>query len=147
MDTVNVISRIGPVIIVHKGWRTSENKKHSSISQPTVPRRQEFKDTNADFDTPSVFPLLASLKTTNVDKRFEFVNTSRSARNRDPEVQKLVRSQVVKDLHRKKPKRPRIQSDTAVEQDPNTLKSPRHNSHSLFHIVALGEDRDSGTIH
>ena len=142
-----MISRNGPVIIVHKGWRTSENKKHSSISQQkTVPQRQEFKDTNADFDTPSVSPPLAPLKTTNVDKRFEFVNTSKSARNRDPEVQKLVRSQVVKDLHRKKPKRPRIQTDTTVEQDSNTFKSPRQNSHSLLHNMALSKDRDSGTL-
>ena len=138
MDNVNLISRNGSVVIVHKGWRTSENKKHSSISPPKiVPQRQEFKDTNADFDTPSVSPPLAPSKTTNVDKRFEFVNISKSARNRDPEVQKLVRSQVVKDLHRKKPKRPRIQTDTTVEQDPNTLKSPRQTPHSLLATVGL----------
>jgi hypothetical protein len=79
-----------PMIMVHKGWRTS----HQSIPDPAPHNAPYFGMIN--------FPLAEEKGDDPFFQNFEFVNGKAPLKHRDPEVQKLVRAYVIKNASRKR---------------------------------------------
>src|SRR3954468_21208257 len=97
MDPFSILTPNKPMIMVHKGWKTTPapQKTTSNNTFPSHPRGEypiiQLPETETEKEANS--PVM---------QEFEFINGTNPFRNRDPEVRKLVRAHVVKDATRKR---------------------------------------------